>query len=341
MKIKQHPNGIYYAHLTGGISISLKTRNKEDAQTAAREAKLAELEQAKRLNLLTAEAVTRLTAGGRVTGAQAVEAWASWADTVGLAPNTVARYRVDIDGFLASIDGENKPLARATDTAVDAFVNPEGELSASTRRNRLSALQSFFAVAVAKGFSVTDPTKLVRVKLGDLTLQQKEAAVREPFTDSELKILRSIEDPFWATFLLLVEHHGFRLSDVAQLEWASIRKDTLLVWTDKRDVRLELPLSAAVREHLMALPKLDPDYVFPAQAKLASDPKRRSTLPTYFSRLLKRQGIHGKNTHAMRHTFATKRSGLGDTVDQIRRKLGHAHVETTEGYIHAAVSSHA
>lgn len=332
MKIKLHPNGYYYAHLIGGVQISLKTRNKSEANKLAREGKLAELERAKHLNLLTAEAVTRLTAGGRVTGEQALEAWSKWASTVGLSPNTVARYSQDIRGYLRSFGGENQPLARANEVTVDAFVN--GKCSASTRRNRLSALQSFYAVCVAKGFAVGDPSKLVRVRLNDLSLEQKEPAAREPFTDSEMRILRSLEDPFWATFVLLGEHYGFRISDVAQLEWASIRKDTILVWADKYDVRLELPLADNVRQHLMDLPRLDPDYVFPAQAALAQDPQKRSMLSTYFSRLLRRQGITGRNTHNLRHTFASKRAGLGDTPDEIRQKMGHVYVETTKSYIH-------
>lgn len=48
---------------------------------------------------------------------------------------------------------------------------------------------------------------------------------------------------------------------------------------------------------------------------------------------MKRLGIHGKSFHCLRHTFATRRAQLGDTIDEIRLKMGHVSTATTEGYV--------
>lgn len=57
-------------------------------------------------------------------------------------------------------------------------------------------------------------------------------------------------------------------------------------------------------------------------------------LPVYFKRILMRHGITDKCTHNMRHTFATRRAGLGESVDVIRRKMGHA-LPATTGRVHS------
>lgn len=290
-----------------------------------------------KVNALTAETVTRILVGRKQTGRQAFEAWKDWAETVGLTPNTIHRYETYILLFLREQKFETSSLAGAKDSDVDKFVNPVGSgIVANTRRNRLCAMQSFFAVVASKGYVATDISAVIRVKLDGLSFHQKEPKRRVPFTDLELAVLRRIEDPFWRTFVLLGEYYGFRVSDVAQLEWASFdRPGMIIVWTDKRDTRLELPLDPEVSTHMQTLERRG-RYVFPEQRATSINVDQRSMLSTYFIRELARHGIVGKSTHCLRHTFATKRAGLGDTVDQIRQKMGHASTATTEIYIHSA-----
>ena len=140
--------------------------------------------------------------------------------------------------------------------------------------------------------------------------------------------------------------YGLRLSDIAKLEWASFDKPgRIIVWTDKHDRRIELPLHpetlGLIGSGLAALAALRDGphnhgrWVFPDQAAIASDPSDRAKLSVYFSRQLKRLGIHGKSFHSLRHTFATRRAKLGDTIDEIRLKMGHVSTATTGGYVHA------
>lgn len=99
-------------------------------------------------------------------------------------------------------------------------------------------------------------------------MEQKEPSPREPFTEDELPLLRTIEDPFWRTFVLLGENFGFRVSDVARLEWTSFsRPRKILVWTDKHDRRIELPASREVLDHIRTLPKEDPSMSSPSKLR--------------------------------------------------------------------------
>jgi len=57
-----------------------------------------------------------------------------------------------------------------------------------------------------------------------LTFEQKEKQTREPFTELELDVLSSIEDPFWKFAIHLSLHYGLRLSDSsAELKTRSSR----------------------------------------------------------------------------------------------------------------------
>lgn len=341
MKINPHTNGVFYAHITttaGPRRISLRTRNEREAHARAKEAKLAELEAAAQANALTAETVGRIVTGSRVTGLDVLAMWRDWATMAGLAPNSIHRYDLYARVFLRESGFETRAIGGVSEKHVDAFINPRDEvIVVSTRRNRLAAVSSLFEYAHAKGLTVGNPAALVRVRLSGLSFAQKERKKRVPFTEAEMALLRTVEAPFFSTVVLLGEHFGLRLSDVALLERACIAKPgVIVVWCDKRDRRLELSLPEHVRQHLDALESSHPSLFFPREAALAADPKRRSQLSMEFGRRLRRLGITDKSAHCLRHTFASKRAALGDTIDEIRGKLGHVAAATTLGYIHAA-----
>lgn len=333
MKIKLHPNG-YYAHLIGSNPINLKTRSLAEARRLAKAAKLDEIEFAAKAKLLTAEAVQRLSAGGRVTGEKALQRWREISEINALSPSTRYSYESHIERFLQVTKLRDQPISNATFHHVDDFVNAEDATAAGTRHMRRASLDNYFRVCSAEGYVLGNPAAPVKVKYHKLSFRQKEPQLRVPFSDLELDLLHKVEDPFWHTAILLAEHYGLRLSDVAQLEWDCMAKPgRLIIWTDKRDRRLDLPMHPDVEAALAKLPR-NHHRVFPEQAAIALDMNRRAGLSVQFSRLLDRLGIEGKSFHCLRHTFASKRSALGESVDEIRRKMGHVSTVTTEQYIH-------
>lgn len=337
MKLKANAKGIYYAHLTGSRPLNLKTKNLEEARRLAKEAKLEELEFAAKARLLTSEVVQRLSAGGKVTGERALERWRHLSErALGLTPGTRHSYEGHIRRFLMLTRLSDQPISAASYEHVDDFINAPDEATASTRHMRRASLDCFFKVCTAEGLTVRNPAALAKVKLHRLTFSQKEPKVRLPLTDLEVDQLRRLEDPFWRAACHLSLEYGLRLSDVACLEWDSFAKPgALVVWTDKHDKRIELPLRPETAPLAAALPRQHERWVFPEQAAIARDQAQRPKLSVYFGRTLRRLGIHGKSFHCLRHTFATRRAALGDTIDQIREKMGHTSAATTAGYVHA------
>lgn len=341
MKIIKHRPGVYYARFKtdrGPQQVRFEATSMAEAESLVREAKLYELERAAQVRALTAETVSRLTVGSRVTCADALDMWRHWAELNGLVPNTRARYDTYISAFIRQFKLAKRPPAAIRDTDLSEFVNPpNGKIKASTRTNRKNALQSWFLVLVSRGLVVGNPMAGIRVHMHKLSHQQLEKKVREPFTPVELGKLSQIRDPFWRVAIPISLHTGLRLGDIAQLDWASFQKQgKMIIWTDKSNVRIEMPLHPEVERAIASVPKTDDRFVFPDQRELMLNPKLRSKLSTYFARELERVGVHGKSFHCLRHTFATQMSRTpGETIDTIRCRLGHALPQTTENYIHA------
>lgn len=337
MKLKKHPNGKWYAHLTDGQRINLDTENEREAKRLAKAAKLEEIEFAAKARLLTAEAITRLSAGTKISNAEALEEWRNWAETVGLAPTTVYTQYTRLAAFFRDWKLLRKMPNEITDVICDSFINPKDDKSGSaTRNSRLSALRSYYELCVAKGWALRDPTAALNVKMHLLSHEQKETRVREPFTKAELAKLAKLDDPFWRAAVLLGYETGLRINDVVTLEVASLKDyGRVVIWTDKHDKRVSLPVSKQLYEMLRDLCEPGEQYVFPEQAKIAKDVTRRNRFPTYFKRILDRCEIPEKSFHCLRHTFATERGREGETIDQIRERLGHSSSETTKIYVHA------
>ena len=336
MKLIPNIVGIYYAHLTGSPPIKLGTRSRTYAKRLAKAARLEEIEFAARAKLLTAEAVQRLTSDSRITGEQALVKWRDLAGTkLGLSPTTLYGYESNIRRFLVLTKLADKPITTASFSDVDDYVNAHDGTTASTRNSRRSSLENFFKVCADEGFIVRNPAGLTKVRMHRLTFEQKEKQTREPFTELELDVLSTVEDPFWKVAIHLSLNYGLRLADISQLEWASFAKrGQIIVWTDKRDRRVEMPLLDETTVLMSAIRRGPSPWVFPVHAALTADLNKRATHSTYFGRILRRLGIEGKSFHCLRHTFASRRAAHGDTIDEIRIRMGHASTVTTEGYVH-------
>ena len=337
--IKDPDTGIYSVRFKGSDGKThlrtTKTTNKGDAMIVVEDAGVAKLELAAKANALTAETVTAIVAGRKVTAADATEQWLDWLRT-NREPSTVSNHGYYVAAWLERLDAKTWPVARLTEQHVDSFVNERGEATAATRGSRLAAIRSFL---------------LVEVRLRDLTHEQKEPKKRLPITADEYRRIMAWPTVELDTALGRFMHAataigywtGLRLSDIAGLEWPCFTGTELIVWTSKRDKRVALPLSDPLigsGELKMVLLGVAEDarpgarYLFPDAHKIATDPTDRAKLSVYYGRLLERIGIDGKSFHCLRHAFVTRLKKAGVTIEEIGRVVGHSNTKTTEGYSH-------
>ncbi len=352
MKLVKKPNGYYYARVKGSDGkikeFSTRQKSKARAEAAAREANLEALEQAAQAKILTAEAITRIVAGKRITCEKAMEDWKQRLRAGSKAPKTIHNSIATVSRWIAHEKLDKKPPSTITFEALTRYINsPMGGHKASTRNTNLSAIRSFLEFCTNEGWRVGNPAKDVAVTMETLTHEQKEPRKINPFLPEEVSLILSMADgPFWPFATLLSFETGLRLGDIAQLEWAAFEGRTLTLWTDKRNQRVgPFTLSRKARTLLKAVPLKNKRYLFPEQCEIYQSSTRRALLSVQFKSLCQSLGIEGKTFHSLRHayasaTFKEEKRRLIEQLQQelaelsVAEKLGHSQVSTTRGYLH-------
>jgi integrase len=318
------------------VLIDTGMANKQDALRVMRESAAPELIAIKRAaGQVTADVVSQLTHGRKLTMGKALPEFLRWVRIISPSRATYLNCETLVSRFIREHNLEGRAPLSIKEEEVDAFVNAPGQTKAGTRVNQLSILRKFFKFCAAKGYSFKNPAMLVNVRLGDLTQSQREPFKRQPFTDREIAMILEVADGFWRHATIIGLHTGLRLGDICNLEWSSIGRDKLTVWTDKRDRRVELPVTPQeLRDTLAKIPKEDDRFCFPRMHNLVTDKSGTANASVQFCRLLKRLGIEGKSFHSLRHTYATRGKAAGWEMPHLAKSMGHQNEATTRGYVH-------
>lgn len=335
----------------------------QEAKELAERGNLKAIEILAKTDQLNSRLIRKLTIGGTMTTTHAIELWSEWLKENAGSNQTYMRFhRVVMRWYL---DEEPGMLMEVTDFGLSSWINrPDEGLKAATRHVNLSALRSFFRFCEDKDYLSPNPCKSVRVKMALLSHAQKEPRKKLPFTDQEFQRLRdyiwgeickistdrnktprkrrrraSLE--FWYAASLLGRTTGLRFGDICCLALPSVVGDKIVVWTDKADTRVEIPLDAAVREAISYIPKKDltsGNGFFPAQREIYLNDRTRQRLVIQFSRILQAAGLAGHTFHDLRHARATEMFHAGATIGEIGKALGHTSPSTTEGYVHVDIA---
>ena len=259
-------------------------------------------------------------------------------EAVGKAPKTIENTWREVDSFLHfsifSVGVES--VEEIDEFLLNSYINePEKETTIGTRRYKLSALRTFLSYCVKKGWRKGNPAALVRVNIRKVPHRKREAKKKEAFTPDEIKYIVANTDGFWRAAILIALETGLRIGDIVQLEWDCFTHDSITVWTDKRDKRVELKMSLRLHKTIACLPCFDEDYLFPEQMLDYLSPEeggrgKRTWFPVTFKRMMKDFGIEGKTFHSLRVTHASRRKQKGDDVEKIAKDLAHSSSKTTK-----------
>lgn len=334
---------IYHAQMKSAegkmVSITTKETDKDRALASIKESGLDKVEAAAKTHRLTGEGVARILAGKRVTVGKAIEAWENGMRDVGAAPRTVQNSMEVIRRWAGAMDINSISPMSVTADHVGKWINdPSSPAKLTTRRIAISIIGQFLQFCTHRGWNMGNQAKLTRVNMNILSHEQKESKERQSFTTMEVMRLLAYlavnnDNPFWQLAVRLSYETGLRLGDICQLEWTCFDRDgEIVVWTDKRNKRVAVPISLEVSSLISSLPVEDARYLFPVERKLVLDPSRRAALSVQFVRMCERTGITGKTFHCLRHTFVQRHRELGDSWDSIASALGHSCDETTKGY---------
>jgi site-specific recombinase XerD len=289
------------------------------------------------------------------------------------APGTRRGYAYDLLAFLRWLAGQDRRLdqvdtdvllrflAACRGTTVPA-VEREG-LAAATVNRRLAAVSGLFAFRAMRDPSVSNPmptgAAARRVApgqrdglLGHLARRQPRSPlrVREPRrlpraldageASALLESLRSWRDRAIAGLMLL---SGLRSAEVLALTVADV--DIARGWVRvtgkggrERRVPVDAQVAGWVQTYLLAeRPETTAAALFVvAKGAHRGRPLTPAGLRTIFRYHRDRAGVAAAHPHALRHSFGTALAEAGVDLAVIQALLGHAHVDSSVGYIHLA-----
>ena len=335
MKLKKKPNGYVYAILSDGKALSLKTKSMATAKELAKEAQLDKIEKNTRAGEVSRRAIEALITGHVLT--DVINEWEGWASSVAMSPLSIRRNRQILTAWVSGLPDIR--LADITEAHIGDFINAEGKSTAATRHRQLAAIRSLFNFASARGLVTGNVSKNARVDLRALPHAQREVKQVQPLNKSEVSEIFLGADTFWRAVTGISYATALRLGDVIGLEWDCLSvPHHIVVWTEKRDRRVCLPVNEEVTpglaEALALVPYNTTPYLFPEQREILLDPPRRARFSVYFGRLCKKAGIKGKSFHGLRHARISEWSKAGFSLDQCAEFAGHKSTRTTEGYVH-------
>jgi integrase/recombinase XerD len=267
----------------------------------------------------------------------------------GLADNTLAAYRRDLERYVAFLGARRiEDLADVDAKTIRAFIasvsasthGPDGEpYRATTVSRMLSTVRTFHRFAVREGLVTDDPTagvvrpRLPRALPHPLTVEEATAIVEAPGDATPVATRdRAILELLYGAGLRISELVGLDVDDV-DLEDAAVR-----VFGKGSKERL-VPIGRMARDAVAA-------YLTRGRPALATGRSRAALFVNTrggrltrqsCSRLLDahrtRAGITRVVTpHDLRHSFATHLLEGGADVRVVQELLGHASVATTQVY---------
>lgn len=275
----------------------------------------------------------------------------AWAEA-GLAQNTVASYRRDLQGFARWLAGEGGTLAGATRAQLQDYLarrNTQGGTSGRGYKARstarlLSCLRQFYGWLQREGRLDEDPTLLVDAPKLPRSLPKAlgeadvEALLQAPAVDTALGLRdRAMLELLYAT--------GLRVSELVGLTAAQVnlRQGVLRVVGKGGKERL-VPIGAEAGHWLERYVVASrPALLKSGQAEALFVTARRAGLSRQmFWNIVKKHaaavGIASSriSPHVLRHSFATHLLNHGADLRALQMMLGHSSLTTTQIYTHVA-----
>jgi integrase/recombinase XerD len=262
----------------------------------------------------------------------------------GLAANTLAAYRRDLQGLAGWLKRRRSTLVEAEEPDLALyFAEQHGSTRASTANRRLAVLRRFYRWAVREGLRAQDPTLLLKGARRpprfpkSLSESQVEALLAAPDTESPLGLRdRAMLELLYAT--------GLRVSELVGLTLAGLSlQEGLVRVIGKGSKERIVPLGEEARRWLdrylahgrrTILAGRVADALFVTQR---GDAMSRQMFWVLIKRYAVRAGIDVPlSPHGLRHAFATHLLNHGADLRVVQMLLGHADISTTQIYTHVA-----
>jgi len=262
----------------------------------------------------------------------------------GLASNTVAAYRRDLQklrDFLAT--KEIAQFLHASKEVIQEFRRNlrDQQLAASSIARCLAAVRGLYRFL---GVASSQPALLAPLVGSPKQWSRLPKVLSETEVTLllELPLQRSPEDLRDAAMVELLYATGLRVSELIHLELSHVNRDVgYVLATGKRDKQRVVPLGEKANQILA-------EYLNQARPKLLKKRISQALFPTRRGESFTRQGFwkmlqarakragvtKAISPHMLRHSFATHLLEHGADLRSVQMMLGHASIATTQIYTH-------
>ena len=199
------------------------------------------------------------------------------------------------------------------------------EVRPATVNRALAVLKSMFNKAIAWGKADSNPFKAV--KLFKENNQRLRFLEREEIPKLLVNCCSHLKP-----IVILALNTGMRKGEILGLKWHDIdfKRDTIHLHDTKSGEGRDVPLNAAAKSALIAVPK------HPASPYIFTDNNgdNYGDIKKSFLTAVKKSDIINFHFHDLRHTFASQLVMAGVDLNTVRELLGHKSIEMTLRYSH-------
>ena len=266
----------------------------------------------------------------------------------GLAANTLAAYRRDLNLLSAWLHSHNSSLLAARELDLQQyFAERHAETKATSANRRLTVFKRFYRWALRERLLVADPT---------LKLLTAKQPLRSPKTMTEVQVDRLLNAPDATmplgqrdrAMLELLYASGLRVSELVGLKTLHVSlNDGVLRIMGKGSKERLVPFGEVAHDWLQRYlaqgrPALlrghQTDALFvTSRGANAGEAMTRAMFWQLIKRYALKAGIqHTISPHTLRHAFATHLLNHGADLRAVQMLLGHADISTTTIYTHIA-----
>lgn len=266
----------------------------------------------------------------------------------GLAANSLAAYRRDLNLLAQWLGTERKTLLTAQEVDLHAyFAHRHDQTKATSANRRLTVLKRFYRWALRERLVSVDPT---------LKLLMAKRPLRVPKSLSEAQVERLLAAPDVRTplgmrdrtMMELLYASGLRVTELVNLKTLHVSlNDGVLRIMGKGSKERLVPFGEVARDWLQR-------YLTEARPQLLKQHQTEALFVTVrgqhageamtramFWQLIKRYALHADiqvplSPHTLRHAFATHLLNHGADLRAVQMLLGHADISTTTIYTHIA-----
>lgn len=278
----------------------------------------------------------------------------------GLAANTLASYRIDLQRFRDELPAEKSATAADLTGYVESLYR--AGLSARSIARHITTLRNFYSFLAREGEIERDPTEFLKLPRQTSTLpkylnrEEIERLLAAPPLDKPVGLRdRAMLQLLYAT--------GLRVTELCRLELSAVERDSgILRVTGKGNKQRLVPFGEVAREAvdeylLKGRPALlkgrASGFLFVTswtRQNTTRNTTRNATRQGARTAAMTRQGFwkllrgYGRRAgifrdltpHVMRHSFATHLVEGGADLRSVQIMLGHADISTTQIYTHVA-----